>query len=521
MTIRFASRATGVALVLMLAGLWAAPGAHAQTGEDALRLTQRMPATGARMIGLAGAGIAGIADYTALYTNPAGLGYFKQSLVAGALSSFSTTEETAYRVPGLNDAFNEADIRDTQLGNFGYIYRAPTTQGSFVVGVGYNQINTFDRNLVFGGTNATNSITDSFLPYPSEFEVAEDAQGYYPRFFNVVPELAYEAGAIEFLYENVGTQEPLFYQAVVPGSTIEQDGDVVEEGRMSELNIGGAVEAVQGVMVGLSANLTFGSYRFDSRFEEDDVRNENQEDDYVVILEDGELRGFNYLTYLQGYESDLTGFSLRGGVATEVAPSVRLGVSVETPTFFSVQEDYYRELETGFDVGGSLSASENGQFEYQIRTPWRLGAGLAYFTDALLVSADVEYVDWSQLELDASTDDFTDVNRNIRNNLEPVFNTRIGGEYRLGNLLLRAGFALQPDPRSYEIEFEGEETDRTRTFYAAGLGYQFAEQFQIDLGWVQERFDDLYNPYLDVETPPVVEESVVRNRFSLGVRIAF
>jgi len=62
-----------LALVLVVAaGL--APEATAQTPEDAVRFTQRSPATGARMMGLAGAGIGGVADYSALFINPAGLG---------------------------------------------------------------------------------------------------------------------------------------------------------------------------------------------------------------------------------------------------------------------------------------------------------------------------------------------------------------------------------------------------------------------------------------------------------------
>lgn len=507
--------------VLVLAGLLV-PAARAQTGEDALRMTQRFPAIGARMVGIGGAGIAGVADPAALFTNPAGLAYYTNSELAGALSSLSTTEEARFFPPGADPNLADRDIRDTQLGSVAYVYRAPTVRGSFVAAVGYNQVNSFDRNFVFSGLNNTNSITDSFLPYADEFEVREDDAGYYPVFFNPIPELAYRAGAIEFLFENVGTSDDLFYQAVAPGTTLEQAGDVIEEGRMSELSFGGAVEASKNVMVGLSANLVFGSYRFDNQYNELDVQNETTEDDYEVILDDGSLFGFQELRYNTGFESDLTGFNLRAGVSTEVAPSVRLGLSLETPTFYTVSESYFSELETVFDVGGSLFDESRGQFEYEITTPWRLGGGVAYDGGSFLITGDVEYVDWSQLELDASGEDFTDVNRSIRENLEPVFNTRAGLEYRLGNLALRGGLALQPDPRSFDIEFEEGSTDRSRTYYSAGVGYQFAEQFAIDFGWTQERFDDFYEPYGDVATtPPAVEEEVVRNRFLVGVRVTF
>ena len=493
----------------------------AQTGEDALRFSERSPATGARMMGMAGVGVAGVGDYSAFFTNPAGLGYLGSSQAAGALTSLSAIDEANYQTTGFT-TFGEGDLRSTHLGNLAYLYKVPTAQGALVLGAAFNQVNTFDRNLRFGGPNATNSVSDSFLPYPDEFEVVTDNATPQPEFSNDIPELAYFGGAIEFLSENVGTDEPLFYQAVAPGTTIDQFGDVLEEGRMNELSVGGAWEAAQNVMVGASANFSFGTYQFNSRFEEDDVNNENGLDDYVVILENSELRGFDFLQYDQGFESDLTGINLRAGVSSEIAQGIRLGFTVETPTFYNVSETYSRAIETFFDEGGSLSDSQNGEFEYEIYTPWRLGGGVAWQNSDILVSGDLEYVDWSQLELDSDHTSFDEENRSIRDNLEPVWNARVGAEYQLGSLAVRGGLAWQPDPRSFEIEHNGDETDRSKTFFSAGVGYQFADRFIVDLGWMQERFDDLYAPYGDVTTtPPVAEEEIVRNRFSLGVRVLF
>ena len=509
-----------VSSTILAIAAFAAPALHAQTGEDAFRFAERAPATGARAMGMAGVGIAGIADYSAFFTNPAGLGYLQASLFGGSLNSLSVTDEARYQTIGFT-SFGESDVRATHLGNLAYVYKVPTSRGSLVVGAGYNQADAYDRSLQFAGQNAANSVSDSFLPFADEFEVAFDDAGPFPHFFHDVPELAFQGGAIEFLSENVGTDQPLFYQAVVPGTTIEQFGDVLEEGRMSELNVGGAWEASPNVMVGLSGNFSFGTYRFNSIFEESDSQNENGPDDYIVVLSDGELRGFDFLTYEQGFESDLTGFSLRGGVSTDVAGGARLGLTVETPTFFVVNEDFHRSVETIFDIGGSLSESQRGEFEYEIRTPWRLGAGAAWHNGDILIAGDVEYVDWSQMELDADGTSFDDVNRDIRQSFDPVWNAKIGAEYLLGNVALRGGFAIKPDPRVFE-QGADQTFDRDKTFFSAGVGYQFADRFFVDLGWMQERFDDQYVPYGDVSTtPPVAEEEVVRNRVSIGVRVMF
>ncbi len=512
------SRIRILAGAVALTALIAAP-AQAQTAEDALRFTERSPATGPRMLGMAGVGIAGVADYGAMFANPAGLGYFQSSTAAGSLNSLWATDESSYQTAGRTTP-GESDIRATNLGNLAYMHKLPTSRGSLVLGAAYNQINAFDRSLRFGGPNAGSSVSDSFLPYEDEFEVVEDDGVFAPRFFHVIPELAYDGGAIEFLSENVGSNRSLFYQAVVPGTTIDQEGDVLEEGRMNELNVGGAWEASPNVMVGVSANFAFGTYTFNSLYEEADTRDENLPEDYVVVLPDGDLRGFNALFFEEGFESDLTGFSLRAGVSTQLSQGVRLGISAETPTYYQISEDYFRDLETLFDEGGSLSASQNGQFEYSIRTPWRLGGGAAWEGGDLLVAGDVEFVDWSQMKFGAEDGSFDAENRTIRENLDPVWNTRLGAEYRFGRLAVRGGFAYQPDPRDVEIQNRGEASDRSKTFFSAGVGYQFGRQFTLDFGWMQERFDDEYVPYGDVDAPPVVEESLVRNRFSAGIRIA-
>jgi long-subunit fatty acid transport protein len=128
------------------------------------------------------------------------------------------------------------------------------------------------------------------------------------------------------------------------------------------------------------------------------------------------------------------------------------------------------------------------------------------------------------MRMDAPDDDtfFDDVNRDIRDNLQAVVNTRVGLEYYLGNIALRGGFALQPDPRDVEtLTADQDVLDRTRTFFSAGIGYRFNDQLELDFGWMQARYDDQYLPYVDVNDAPVVDEEVRHDRFAVGVRVFF
>ncbi len=498
----------------------------AQSAEDALLFTQRSPATGARSLGLAGAGKAGIGDYSAFYTNPAGLGYLTNSQVSGALNFLSATNDATVNFPGSSNLFQE-ELTDQSLGNFAGAFRIPTNRGSLVVGGAFNQTNTFERTLYFSGLNNTGSITDVLLPFDDEFEVREDDAGFFPAFFSDLPEIAYLGGAVEFLEENVGSGDGLFYQAVNPGSTIEQSSDVFQEGGMKEFSFGGAVEAARGVMVGASLNFSIGNYEYQSLFDEFDINSENTEDLYVVLDGSNELRGFDQVVYEERFASDLVGANFRVGLSAEAASNLRIGLTLESPTYYRVDENFDTIITTSFDTGGSLSYGGlpgdvgHGTFEYDITTPWRFGAGISYHSSAFRVMGDVEFIDWTQLELDANVDRdfFNDINRSIRSNFQAVINTRFAGEFQLNNLTLRGGVGFSPDPIEARLTgTNGTTVDRDKSYFSAGLGYRFSNKFIIDFGWMQERQDDIYAPdFVDY----VVDEELIRNHVSVGVSVLF
>ena len=281
-----------------------------------------------------------------------------------------------------------------------------------------------------------------------------------------------------------------------PGSTIEQSSDVFQEGRMKDFSFGGAFEAARGVMVGASLNFNVGSYEFQSLFDEFDINNENTEDLYIVLDGDTELRGFDLVTYEERFQSDLVGANLRVGVSAEATDDLRVGLTLESPTFYRVDETFDTIISTEFDSGAFLSYGGlsgdvgRGSFEYDITTPWRFGAGLSYNVSGFTLMGDIEFIDWTQLELDANVDRdfFNDINRTIRTNFDAVVNTRLAGEFKLNNLMLRGGVAFHPDPIDTRLTgTDGSTVDRDKTFISAGIGYRFSQKFVIDFGWMQER----------------------------------
>ena len=531
-------------VVLMLGGpLWAGLplSAQGQTADDVLRFSLRSPAPGARALGLSGGSRAGWADLSAMTTNPAGLGYYTRSEVAGNLNLLFSEDASTFQVAADAPTFSqEDDDSSTRLGSLAGVYNVPTERGSFVLGFGYTRTQTFDQSLSYGGTNQSSSITDKFLPTSNEYAV--DSLGvFFPDDVqsNILSFIAFQGGAIEFFRQDYDEGEYPFEQAAL-FLPIRQEGTVQREGQMNEINFAGAAEAAQNLMVGVSGNLTTGRYRFEHELTEvDQGQNENYE-----VLRNGQFySGLDQMTFRERFESKFTGFNLRLGLSTTAVSNVRVGFTAETPTWISVTDDYTDAIiRTDFLDGQSLTYGDDsdetvgkGTFEYRITTPWRLGTGLAFDSERLRVNAGVEFIDWSNLELDSNSLDFPAENDRIENTFGYVFNWQGGIEYsNEAGLAARAGVAYRPDPRDFNLTFADEDTfDRSRTFFSLGASYSFSERMTMDIGWMQERSHDQFIPYDftdDDPTPlpdaddiptPIVDEKVTRNQFQIGLRYRF
>ncbi len=502
---------------VLVAMLLFAPIALAQTGEDALRFTQRFPGYTAAGIGLAGTGIAGVADPSALILNPAGLGLARASSISGSFSSFEVTDESFFRLPGASFP-GESDVTNTGIGSLSTVYKVPTSRGSLVLAISFSQISTYERNLFFEGENDRNSITDYFMPLPGEFEFIDDGVDFFPEFSRTPSFIAYETFAIDFNQGLFDDGDPVPFLPAVSAGTVAQIGSVVEEGRMNELNFGGAFEAAEDIIVGASVNIPFARYTFTRTFEEDDVFNDNNGANGTS--------DFAYLSYTESFQSDMIGINARLGLSAKVSPRIRIGATLETPTVIAVEDEFNTALFTEFDNGDAFEYGDDraedagtGFFEYDITTPWRLGAGVSYRSAGLTLLADAEFVDWSQLELNSKDVSYAAENRDIRRQLDAIVNTRIAASYETGDFIIRGGLALYPDPRdaSFADRIDDSVVDRDRRFFSVGLGYRISKELRADLGWIQERFDDVYRPYSEVADAPVVEEEIIRNRFQIGI----
>ncbi|MFO8232616.1 MAG: outer membrane protein transport protein [Longimonas sp.] len=512
----------------VVAGLLGAAPVTAQTIDDVFRYSERAPATGAHDMGWLDAnGTSGNGTYTALFGNPAGLGWATSSTIAGGLTGDFTTNEARMLVPGeQNNAPFDRTQSGYRIGNAALVYRVPTEQGNLVLGGAINRTRSFDRTLVASGINGQSSITDTFLPGSPSPAPNDDGSFTFDRRLTT---LAFDAGAIEFDPSRADTDNNDFIQAVRPGGdrNVEQREDLIESGGLYDANFGGAVEVAPNVMLGGAFTVAFGSYSFDRIYEEVDVNDTHTGSQYDVILGDGAvLSGFDALTFEQGIEADLTGFGARFGASARPIDELRLGVSFATPTYYTVTETFGTRIETFFDEGGSLAAGalDDNEFEYEVRTPWRVSAGGELDLGPLAIAGDVAVIDWSTLDFSADGGGLgveRDIDRQIRD-LDVTVNSRIGAAFSADALTIRTGLAFQPNP--------DEESARSdRTFLSGGISYAFDSNLMLDIGWMQERFTDEFVAYGRTEVPDargtadplLIDEDVVRNTISLGLRYRF
>lgn len=531
-----ASRPLHVFFLLVLLGSWlfgpTLP-ASGQVLEDVIRYSQRLPAPSGPTTGTAGAGLlAGRGTLGTLVGNPAGLGWMSNSMIGGDFAAQRASNDARFLTPNDNTTSSRT-ASDYRLGRLGGAYVFDTEQGAAVIGVGFHQTNTYERGFDVTGTNASSSITTTFLPSSTGFSATElEGGGFSLDFDRLNSRIAYDAGAIRFSSSDLQNGNFPFLEAADPANernqTLEQQENIFESGQMNELNFGGAVAVAPGVMVGAGLNIAFGSYRFERFYRETDLVATNLPND--SYSPDGtDLQGFKELRFEERIDTDLAGANFRLGVSAELTEGLRTGLRIESPTWYAVKEVFGTRIGTTFDcdnqgcsvdgvpgfTSGSLTSNE---FEYNLRTPWRIGGGLQYTRSGLMVAADVEFVDWTQTSVEAENASFSTLNRQIRA-LNTTVNVSAGLEYTFDQAAVRGGAAYRPDPGQQSFpDVDGNSTDRDRLFFSAGVSYLPTDTFGLHLNWMQERFNDRSFSY---DGGPSVREKLQRNRFLLGMTFRF
>lgn len=451
--------------------------ANTQTVGDALRFSDFQLRGTARFTATAGALTPFGADLSVLSTNPAGLGWYRNS------EFVVTPQLDISRVDArLQDAIDNPTNTETEsrflVNNIGFLVAGRPRGGALRninFGIGLNRLADFRETFFYQGVNF-GSIVESFQEFANDG--VSDPFGV---------DLAFATGAI---FEENGVVFSDFDGE--PEVLVERNQRVERDGGISEFSLGVAGNVRDKVLWGVSLGVPILSY------EESRVINEfNAEPDF-------NLSPFDDLTYREDLNVGATGLNAKLGVIIRPTQPLRISFAVHTPTlYFQVQDTFETSLRYFFTENdeplGGTELSPFGIFDYQLSTPWRFSGGLGYlFGRSGFLSAELEFVDFrnARFGYDAQDQAAEDaINEDIDNLLTSTLQLRLGGEFNLEPFRLRGGFQLRPSA------VEG--TDVTNTSYHAGIGF-FRNGFFIDAAYVLQDRTREFSPYRTLFVPPQV-----------------
>ena len=195
---------------------------------------------------------------------------------------------------------------------------------------------------------------------------------------------------------------------------------------------------------------------------------------YDQLTEDGynpssEIQRTTFDNYLQ---TNGNGFSFSLGAIAKLNEIVRVGGSYQSPTWYRLEDEFSQRINSDLadDEINFIDFNIVNLFErYTVKTPSKLTGSIAViFAKDGLLSFDYGYQDFSNAELRPTSDpSFQTVNNQISNTLGAVSTFRLGGEYRVKQISLRAGYRFEQSP------YTNGNTIGDLNALSGGIGYNF------------------------------------------------
>ncbi len=460
-------------LILSFAALMMAVGLSAQTLEDAMSLSMRDYLTSARVVGVGSAMGAIGGDYGAVNINPANIGTFRSSYFTGSLGLNNIQTESTWR--GGSATPKEANSF-LSLPNIGFVSS----------GGGYNKWETINfgigYNRVKSNTRYINTSAADYGSIVQRWAFLANEVGDPSRFdeFELLP--AFETYALGIAEDEDGN---IVYTSDYGNKDI-LNKEVYEEikGGINEIALSFGANYDNKLMMGMNLGIPFYNNKVTRIYDESMP---------------GEIDFYKGVSYEESYETSGFGFNMGLGLIYMPVYNVRIGVSFQSPTWFSLSDNYRTRTHFRYNDPNNIHVPEGtntdyksdpGYFDYRFSTPMRFGAQLGWIISRMgFVDVDVEYVDYGlgRFNMGSFKEDQRRLNTQIGQELGKALSIRAGGELALDEFRIRLGAGLQQDPYKNTNSFS--------PVFSGGLGFR-AETFFIDLAYRYSGTADNYYPYV-------------------------
>lgn len=176
-------------------------------------------------------------------------------------------------------------------------------------------------------------------------------------------------------------------------------------------------------------------------------------------------------------KNEYTGFSLIFGGLYR-GDKANFGLSITMPTYYKVDDIGIGSLE---DVPAN---------EYKLNIPFKANVGLSTNLGAVLIAADLHFIDYSQIDFSSNIVDTNgviidgEINRDILLNLSSNIGYGVGLEYLLPFTNAKIRFGLSNTPSAFKND-DGDD----RLALSTGIGMLLDKQIKLDLTYIRTSWE--------------------------------
>ncbi len=461
----------------------------AQDEGDALRYSRTHFGGTARAAGVSNAFGALGADFSALSINPAGLGLYRSSEVMFTPGIEKIQQQSNY----LNQEAS-AQLYNFYLGNGGIVLsnfdksqqgKQDTGWVAFNFAGGFNRVADFSRHTFFRGFNKHNSIIERYV------QQANQQDGVSPG--NIYQNYPFGAGlAYKTFLINPRKEDSTQYKGQVPYGGVHQQKNIRRSGGITEWNLGFAANYREKLYLGIDLALPVIRYTEKSHYIESD--------------DNDSIGNFERMSVRDSLGVEGEGFNLKIGAIYRITERLRVGISVQSPTYYSIKEGYSTKIESQLDTtppsllgtNTRFKAKSRGKFEYNLFTPWHASVSIAYIHDIGFVSLDYTYRDYQSAIFDFSNNKSSyeflanELNNTISRKYGPAHNLRLGVEFKYEKFRFRAGGGWLQSPFQKSPEEVG--ADYTQFQFTGGIGIR-EQNYSLNIAYVRKITESFHTPY--------------------------
>lgn len=444
-------------------------GEIARYGYEQLHGSARYQAMGGAFGALGG-------DLSSISNNPAGSSVFAFNEAGATIGVQSFTTDANY-LNGLSNV--EKSSFDIGQAGFVLVLSNPSSKWDKIAfGFNTQTVNNFDKNLYAQGINYNRGLEDYFIENASgisydKFDFnnyADDEYAFLGNRFGYAAQQAY-MGLYTYTINHDDDNNIYIADGLVDGG-IDQIHENNASGRQQLYTLNFSGRYLQKLSLGFNINIYAVDYA-EYKATSDKYLDTTSRLDQVDLQQD--LNTFG------------TGVSFQFGAIFKATDMLRFGASYTSPTYYELEDEYSEGLETYYlDSTGATQRAAiypnivNLNGPYKIKTAGKMQGSAAL----VLGKQGLLSVDYGKRTYGASSvtlpyaADSNALNNEITDVLEDATYLRIGGEGRIGDLSLRAGFWQEGSP------YKNKDIIDNFSGYSLGLGVRFGSG-SLDLAYTK------------------------------------